>query len=192
MNDRLVDGQQVNLATVEQLLSTYTSSTAKVKLTLQRPVLPPPPSGTSPLKFTLDSSSSGQEEVSAITNMTDQDDDGSDNSNCPPSTLFVSTPPRLARLLLGDDEDVDASREVKSFLRRMPYLVLGVTREGVSESSPEMADVLYQFPDRSAGPLSEAILKARGIFVTLCQVSVKKYRLRQHIFIVTYVLSDDA
>lgn len=33
---RLVDGQQVNLATMEQLLSTYTNST-KVKLTIQRP-----------------------------------------------------------------------------------------------------------------------------------------------------------
>ena len=33
---RLVDGQQVNLATIDQLLSTYNSST-KVKLTIQRP-----------------------------------------------------------------------------------------------------------------------------------------------------------
>ena len=42
---RLVDGQQVNLTIIEQLLSTYSSST-KVKLTIQRPparLFPEPP-----------------------------------------------------------------------------------------------------------------------------------------------------
>ncbi len=178
---RLVDGHQVNLATVEQLLSTYTSSSAKVKLTLQRPspaaaAAAAAAAATVPLRLTnTDSSSSGQEEVSAITNMTE--DEADQTPPPPPSSLFVSTPPRLARLLLGEGAEheaatADASREVKALLRRMPYLALGVTRTGVEESSPEMADVLYQFPPaRSAGACSEALIKARGVFVTLCQVN---------------------
>ncbi len=176
---RLVDGHQVNLATVEQLLSTYTSSSAKVKLTLQRPspaAAAAAAAATVPLRLTnTDSSSSGQEEVSAITNMTE--DEAYQTPPPPPSSLFVSTPPRLARLLLGEGAEheaatADASREVKALLRRMPYLALGVTRTGVEESSPEMADVLYQFPPaRSAGACSEALIKARGVFVTLCQVN---------------------
>ncbi len=209
----MVDGHQVNLATVEQLLSTFTSSSAKVRLTLHRP----PPQQVQqqqvvPAVSPLDQSSSlssgreeeEEEEVSAITNITEEGGDGDGDDT--PSSLFVSTPPRLARcesrhvmetlafpyyfafnfflkyfsrLLLGDDSDGDASREVRGLLRRMPYLVLGVKRETEEGEGDSMSDVLYQFPppggnDGGGGPLSEAILKARGIFTTLCQVRLAK------------------
>ena len=31
-------------------------------------------------------------------------------------------------------------------LRTLPYIALYITRRGITESSPELADVLYQYP----------------------------------------------
>ena len=131
---RLVDGQQVNLAIVEQLLSTYSSST-KVKLTIQRP---PARLFPEPLSSRDDSVSSGATE----------------------------TAPTLVKMLTGDGP---TSLEIQSMLKRLPYIVLYLTRAGITESSPELADVLYQYPTAASGHHSIKLLKVRGIFVTLVQ-----------------------
>ena len=54
-------------------------------------------------------------------------------------------------------------------LKRLPYIVLYLTRAGITESSPELADVLYQYPTAASGHHSIKLLKVRGIFVTLVQ-----------------------
>ena len=128
---RLVDGQQVNLTIIEQLLSTYSSST-KVKLTIQRP----------PARLFPDPllSSSGQE------------DSGSSGG------AATETAPTLARMLSGDGP---TSLEIQSMLKRLPYIVLYLTRAGITESSPELADVLYQYPTAASGHHSIKLLKVR-------------------------------
>ena len=44
-------------------------------------------------------------------------------------------------MLTGDGP---TSLEIQSMLKRLPYIVLYLTRAGITESSPELADVLYQ------------------------------------------------
>ncbi len=105
---RLVNGHRVNLATIEQLLSTFPSST-KVKVTVERPPI------------TVASS--------AASTTSENDHDGHFSGS-----------------------------------------VLYLTRDGVTEASPENADILYQFPlsdGSKAG--NKRLLKARGIFATLAQ-----------------------
>jgi hypothetical protein len=131
---RLVDGQQVNLTIIEQLLSTYSSST-KIKITIQRP----------PAKMFPDPLSLSH------------DDSGSTSADMAPS---------LVKMLTGDGP---TSLEVQSMLKRLPYIVLYLTRSGITESSPELADVLYQYPTAASGHHSIKLLKVRGMFVTLCQ-----------------------
>ena len=141
---RLVDGQQVNLATVEQLLSTYNSST-KVKLSLQRP-------------SKIFAAAAAANDSS---NSTSQDDETTAGGGQPPAAAA------LLKVLTGEGP---SAGEVMARLKRFPYLVLYTTREGITEASPEHADILYQFPTPALmGPLSAALLKVRGLFSTLCQ-----------------------
>lgn len=98
----MVDGQQVNLATIEQLLSTYSSST-KVKLSLQRPSKMFGGGGSGD-----DSNSASQDETSVGV-----------SSRVPP----------LVKVLTGQGP---SSSEVMGMLRRFPYIVLYVTREGIT------------------------------------------------------------
>ena len=65
--------------------------------------------------------------------------------------------------------DGPTSLEIQSMLKRLPYIVLYLTRAGITESSPELADVLYQYPTAASGHHSIKLLKVRGIFVTLVQ-----------------------
>ena len=60
--------------------------------------------------------------------------------------------------------------EVQSMLRKLPYIILYVTKAGITETSPEMADVLYQYPRSGLNSHQSAkLLKSRGLFITLCQ-----------------------
>ena len=43
-------------------------------------------------------------------------------------------------------------------LKRLPYIVLYLTRAGITESSPELADVLYQGPNSIQKVLANKIL----------------------------------
>ena len=132
---RLVDGQQVNLTIIEQLLSTFSSST-KIKITIQRP---PAKLFPDPLSSSLEHSGSSGDDTVA---------------------------PSLIKMLTGDGP---TAVEVQSILKKLPYIVLYLTRSGITESSPELADVLYQYPTAVSGSHSIKLLKVRGVFVTLCQ-----------------------
>ena len=110
---RLVDGQQVTVSTVEQLLSTYTSST-KVKLTIQRPAqvpgnrqppLPLPPSSTQ---------SSSVEDYS-----------GSERNLVVEEGTGASLSARMHGLMT---DSRPAAREVQARLKRTPFVVMYVTR----------------------------------------------------------------
>ena len=131
---RLVDGQQVNLATIEQLLSTHASS-AKVKLTIQRSAKLFQPDGSSHDESTSSSSVNGQ----------------------PKSQL-------------QDPFQATSGAKTQNLLKRLPYLILYLTRSGITESSPDMADVLYQYPSAASGQHSAKLLKTRGMITTLSQV----------------------
>ncbi len=147
---RLVDGQQVNLATIEQLLSTYSSST-KVKLTVQRPtkLLPDPIS---------------------------PDENSSSNGSMAAGAPLTGLSEKKARAALGRLTCIVLylSRYVPqvSLVSSITCIVSTCTfRTGLTESSPEMADVLYQFPSPAhIGDQATKLLKARGVFVTLAQV----------------------
>ncbi|TRY75063.1 hypothetical protein TCAL_00628 [Tigriopus californicus] len=130
---RLVDGQQINLSTIEQMLSTYSSST-KIKMTIQRPTRIYPTDNSSSL-----------------------DDSSTENYQAPAniSNLF--------------DGNAPSPGEVEGILKKLPFVGLYLTRTGITETSPEMADVLFQFPLNLVGDHSARLIKARGMFVTLCQ-----------------------
>lgn len=84
--------------------------------------------------------------------------------------LARMTPPTYLKVLSGRGP---SPSEVQSLLRCLPHIVLYVTSRGITESSPEAADVLYAYPsDITDHPLSPAfrIFKSRGVFVTLCQL----------------------
>ena len=49
-------------------------------------------------------------------------------------------------------------------LKKLPYMALYVTRRGITEQSPELADVMYQYPPQPQSRL----LQVRGLFLTLC------------------------
>ena len=57
--------------------------------------------------------------------------------------------------------DGPTSLEIQSMLKRLPYIVLYLTRSGITESSPELADVLYQYPTAASGHHSIKLLKVR-------------------------------
>ena len=71
------------------------------------------------------------------------------------------TPPSLMKIVRGDGP---SPADVQTILRSLPYIALYVTRRGITESSPELADVLYQFPSQQQSKL----LQVRGMFLTLC------------------------
>ena len=52
-------------------------------------------------------------------------------------------------------------------LKRLPYIVLYLTRSGITESSPELADVLYQYPTAASGHHSIKLLKVRLVKTTV-------------------------
>ena len=63
--------------------------------------------------------------------------------------------------------------EIQALLSHLPHLLMFVTTSGISEHSPENADVLYAYPSNTADqPLSPAyrLFKSRGVFVTLGQL----------------------
>ena len=63
--------------------------------------------------------------------------------------------------------------EIQTLLSHLPHLLIFVTTSGISEHSPENADVLYAYPSNTADqPLSPAyrLFKSRGVFVTLGQL----------------------
>ena len=100
-----MDGQQVNLATIEQLLSTYTSS-AKVKLSLQRPAKAFP-----------------------ATNEDSPDDTQVGPSIGSQGPEIGTSVPTLVRVLTGRGP---SAGEVMALLKRLPYLVLYLTRAGIT------------------------------------------------------------
>ena len=79
-------------------------------------------------------------------------------------------PPTYLKMLSGRGP---TPPEVQSLLRGLPHMVLYVTSTGITENSPEAADVLYAYPsDVMDHPLSPTfrLFKSRGVFVTLCQL----------------------
>ena len=50
------------------------------------------------------------------------------------------------------------------------HMFLYLTKEGVTESSPERADVVFQHPPPSSTSRTQGLFKSRGVFVTLCQL----------------------
>ena len=50
------------------------------------------------------------------------------------------------------------------------HMFLYLTKEGVTESSPERADVIFQHPPPSSTSRTQGLFKSRGVFVTLCQL----------------------
>ena len=76
------------------------------------------------------------------------------------------TPPSYLKMLSGRGP---SPPEVQSLLRGLPHMVLYVTSTGITENSPEAADVLYAYPsDITDHPLSPTfrLFKSRGVFVT--------------------------
>ena len=70
------------------------------------------------------------------------------------------TPPSVMKIVTGQGP---SPADVQSILRSLPYMALYVTRRGITETSPELADVLYQFPSQQS-----KLLQVRGMFLTLC------------------------
>ena len=71
------------------------------------------------------------------------------------------TPPSVIKIVTGQGP---SPADVQSMLKKLPYIALYITRRGITESSPELADVLYQFPSQHQSKL----LQVRGMFLTLC------------------------
>ena len=53
------------------------------------------------------------------------------------------TPPSVLKILTGEGP---SPGDVQSMLKKLPYMALYMTRRGITESSPDLADVLYQYP----------------------------------------------
>ena len=70
------------------------------------------------------------------------------------------TPPSVMKIVTGQGP---SPADVQSILRSLPYMALYVTRRGITETSPDLADVLYQFPSQQS-----KLLQVRGMFLTLC------------------------
>ena len=80
------------------------------------------------------------------------------------------TPPSYMKMISGHGP---SPSEIQSWLSHLPHLLLYVTSSGITENSPEAADVLYAYPsDLTSRPLSSTfrLFKSRGVFVTLCQL----------------------
>ena len=43
--------------------------------------------------------------------------------------------------------------DIQSMLRKLPYIVLYLSRQSLSESSPEFADIIYQYPTHNVSKL---------------------------------------
>ena len=71
------------------------------------------------------------------------------------------TPPSVVKIITGQGP---SPGDIQGILKKLPYIALYITRRGITESSPELADVLYQFPSQPQSKL----LQVRGIFLTLC------------------------
>ena len=71
------------------------------------------------------------------------------------------TPPSVINIVTGKGP---SPADVQSMLRKLPYIALYITRRGITETSPELADVIYQYPSQHQSKL----LQVRGMFLTLC------------------------
>lgn len=71
------------------------------------------------------------------------------------------TPPTVIKIVTGQGP---SPGDVQGMLKKLPYIALYTTRRGITETSPELADVLYQFPAQQQSKL----LQVRGMFLTLC------------------------
>ena len=82
----------------------------------------------------------------------------------------ILTPPTYMKMISGQGP---SSSQIRSWLSHVPHILLYVTTTGITENSPEAADVLYMYPcDIMSRPSSSAhrLFKSRGVFVTLCQL----------------------
>ena len=66
--------------------------------------------------------------------------------------------------------DSNASSRPSSATTDSAHMFLYLTKEGVTESSPERADVVFQHPPPSSTSRTQGLFKSRGVFVTLCQL----------------------
>jgi len=71
------------------------------------------------------------------------------------------TPPSVMKIVTGQGP---SPADVQGMLRKLPYIALYITRRGITETSPELADVIYQYPTQHQSKL----LQVRGMFLTLC------------------------
>ena len=86
------------------------------------------------------------------------------------SGKFAMTAPTYLTVLSGDGP---SPSEIHSLLKDMPHFLLYLTRSGITENSPETDDVIYAYPsDIQEHPEYPSFqpYKARGVFVTLCQL----------------------
>lgn len=139
---RSLDGHHVSMESantylMQKLSKSSSSSTGKVKLILQRPVGP------------------------ALKTIDNQDDILRDVADV--EEAVVRPPPTYLNMVMGQGPSPE---DVERMLAKLPHMALYMTRQGVTENSPEMADVLFQYPQDDASPL----VRVRGIFSTLCQL----------------------
>jgi len=72
----------------------------------------------------------------------------------------LMTPPSILKMVTGQGP---SPGDVESMLRRLPYLALYMSRQEMTETAADLADVLYQFPTHKQSKL----IQVRGLFLTL-------------------------
>ena len=63
------------------------------------------------------------------------------------------TPPSVMKIVTGQGP---SPADVQGMLRKLPYIALYITRRGITETSPELADVIYQYPTQHQSKLLQA------------------------------------
>ncbi len=150
---RSLDGHHVTLDSantylLQKLTKAGSSSAAgKVKLILQRPLLGP--------------AASFKDKTSLLRNLQEK--------------TIATEPGGVKRpwyVSVAVGEDFDFEEIEAGLLRQVPHTAMFISHRGVSENSPEMADILYQYPPpmTSNGEDTSPLTKVRGIFSTLCQL----------------------
>ena len=77
------------------------------------------------------------------------------------------TPPTVIKIVTGQGP---SPGDVQGMLKKLPYIALYTTRRGITESSPELADLLYQFPAQQQSKLLQVDIthSSSYIIIVLC------------------------
>jgi hypothetical protein len=144
---RSLDGHHVNIDSANTYLlhklskTSSSSSSGKVKLILQRPVGP-----------ALRTRSKNQlRNVSEVDRVEEE-------LNVVPNTIIV-----------GRVDGFNSAADFK-LLHASPVIAMLLTQQGITDSSPDMADIMYQFPLATPSEPPSPHVRVRGVFSTLSQL----------------------